>query len=257
MDFLKSVFGSGLSDFLRGCDRSHPDLLTVDVAEFLAKTDQIYEAALFCRDRGLKDPLETLCSSAPKSHPFLFSMVRTLKEDFRRESRRRKSFVRFDLESFFSFEKGKATSFVSAEHTPLSNLHSSDRTQFWAAAAERLSSIGCHRMANAAKDLSLFDPINRTRLSRFPLARAVASLCERGASRLSGRFWVGPAFGVSLPKAAEDSIYSCEAEMGGFPIFDHYFLVVSALGDSPPDSVSKDFFVLGERDGQCHFVFSD
>lgn len=223
-----------------------------DVADFLGRADQLYEAALFCSDRGLDEPLEVIRKSAPRSHPHLLSMTRVLKGDFRSESRLRKSFVRLEAGSILppshcsvhsgSFDLSASRSYGSS---------------YWMGAYERFSSIGCSRMADAAKDLSLEGFACRTRLSRFPLIRAVAALSEKGALKHGGSFWLGPVASVALSDSAEMAIRACESELDGFPIFDHYFLVAPASEEKPPRRMDEGFFVLGERDGECHFVFSD
>lgn len=252
MELLDGLFGACLSIFFRNCDRDHPDLKTGEIADFLNKLDQIHEAALFCHDRGLSEPLEAIRNFAPKSHPRLTTMTRTLKERFRIESRSRKSFVKFDAGSILP-------SFIGSARTGAFDpvVLNSDDSARWLVAHERFSSIGCHRMAAVAKDLSWGGTANRIRLSRFPLPRAVASLCERTSLSHDGLFWVGPAGLVSLPSQAADAIQACESELDGFPAFDHYFLVAPASGDAPPIRLNEGFFVLGERDGECYFVFSD
>lgn len=257
---MRFLFGVDLGDFLYKCDRRHPDLSSPEFCDFLGAADEIARVARFCAAERLLKPLSLISASCPKFHGALPSMARALQSAHREESRSRKS------PSSVSISSALKEAHRLGADLPSSFVQFKERrgdpeagSLAWAVMADRFRSVGCDLLASLAKDSAASLTPDSTGFIKLGILKSAAILCKtRGVRPESNRFvLVGPAGGVSLPAPAEDAMKSSDCGSGGLPIFDHHVLV--CLAESPifPSSVLADYVILGERDGESYFLFSD
>lgn len=255
-----SPFGSPLSSFMERCDRRHPDLGIEPIRSFIEGADQVSRAADLCIAEGLHEPLKIICSNAPKTHPNILCMTRVLKEDHRRIARFEKSAssislltLRDEVRRLGDDLPGSFDLFRGPEAPRRL------RAAAWDSASATFDLIGCASMSSASRAMAEECEPGLHGYFRLPIRRAAQILCRsRGMSPSSAEFVsVEPAVRVRLPAAAAEAVEASEGLVAGFPFFDHHVLIrLSPPLDSEGD-LARDYCVLGERDGECYFVFSD
>lgn len=252
---LASLFGSDLALFLKGCDRGHPDLRAEPFSSFLSGCDDILCAADFCSAEGLEKPLRILRSSAESFLPGLVPKVRTLREPFRTAARLKKSRVCIGLAGICEEAMAEGADLPrSFDHLRPGATDPAEMAR-WNSIASRFGAIGCESLSLAASRMAEDYGLVDAGFHRLPIRRAALIMCKALGLRHDSPVVVSvsPAAAASLPESCAEEIARSDRMMDGFAFFDHHVLL-SAEG---PDSVRIGYAVLGDRDGECYFLFSD
>ena len=245
---FRSLFGDELASFLERCDRGHPDLKVDPYSSFLAECDEFLRAASFCESAGLRKPLELLREHSPRFLENLVCKARVLKPAHRTAARRSKRRSSIKIKSL------RAELEASAEDLPPSfdAFKSAECPQAtrWASIASRFDSIGCSSMASSARRLAGDYDCGELGFRRMPLRRAALILCRAcGVGHDSeAEVSVIPAVDCDLTGSCAQAADSSDAFLEGFAFFDHH--VILSL-----DECGR--VLLGDRDGECYFLFSD
>jgi hypothetical protein len=259
-DFVYSVLDRGLADFMARCDRNHPDLQKPPIRGFLEEVDQMVSAGRFCLERGLAVPLELIRRSSPKSLCASSPMVRTLKQNYREESRSAKVPFYFDSSALL-----KQAERWGADIPSSFDLFSSDKDcvsairDDWMLMSSRFSSIGCLSLASAAKFIGEKGSIGDVGYSTLSISMAATILFKRakGKKALDSKIVACNFKSRPMPQWTHCFVEDSERAMEGFPVFDHHILVCLENDKEDRGLEPCDFVVLGERDGECHFVCSN
>ena len=253
---LAIFFGRPIADFMKFCDRSHPDLSRGPMSDFLSKADEVVFAADFCSANELRHPLECLMKSAPRPDFDPFPMTRTLREPHRSAARSEKSVSFFLPEDFAKSASRDIPSDFSSFKDSCLGLKS--LLLKFLSMSEAFQKIGCEVLAEQAGSVASDAGSHLLGHPKISIAHAASIIAARSKSVEGSRIMVAPACKVSCPTWVEDILGESDKEMGGYAAFDHHMVVAArASEEQGRPRVEKDFAVLGEADGTCYFLASD
>lgn len=121
-------------------------------------------------------------------------------------------------------------------------------------------SIGCKAMAESARAEACEFSKDEIGVVKLNIRRAFLMLGKSLGVFSSDRTFhpvAIPAHSVSLPDWAIRSIEASEKARGGHPMFDHHVVLSFLERPEFPNSLVSGIVILGERDGEFHFVDSD
>ena len=256
-DRLSLLFGDSASRFLERLNQSHPDILREPFFSFFEELRQTAVCASFCFEKNLDAPLGSIVSCAPKGHHAFFSACRLLDDAGRDEARRNK------VPFWFDFQRLRMDPLLSSPDMPSSFdrfKSTSEGGGRWMEMEADFLSVGCGVMAAAARAEAREFSKDEFGAVKLNIRRAFLILGRRLNAFSLGEILhpvAVPAHSVSLPEWARKSIEISDKAMGGHPMFDHHVVLSFSGRPSFPESLESGIVVLGERDGQFHFVDSD